>query len=136
MVSKLLWLSIEVVSNCSKPFISKNSLLLSVLKCKFFYTFFEADKRAQDVSDRGGETFKRDFLIAAGARHEGEGDSESCPLVLEELNETISVEDMSTRELGTCFSTKLACIAYCAQLILIDALKVTFTLGTLSVDAR
>ena len=57
-------------------------------------------------------------------------------MVLEELNETISVEDMSARELGTCFSTEFARIANGAQLILIDALKVSNLLSTLSIEAR
>ena len=56
--------------------------------------------------------------------------------MLEELDETVGVEDMTTRELGTCFSTEFARIANGAQLILIDALEMTNTLSTLSVEAR
>ena len=55
--------------------------------------------------------------------------------MLQELNETIGMEDMTTREHGACFSTKFAGVAYGAQLILIDSLEVTFTLSTLSVEA-
>ena len=56
--------------------------------------------------------------------------------MLEELDETVGVEDMTTRELGACFSTEFARIANGAQLILIDALKVPNLLSTLSVEAR
>ena len=111
MVSKLLWLSVEVVSNRRQPFLCKNALLFSVLKSELLYTFFEADQKTQFVSDGTGQAFKRDFLIATRARHEGEGYSERSPFVLEELDETVSVKDMTTRELGTCFSTEFARIA-------------------------
>ena len=56
--------------------------------------------------------------------------------MFEELDETICVEDMTTRELGACFSTEFARIANGAQLILIDALKVPNLLSTLRVEAR
>ena len=56
--------------------------------------------------------------------------------MFEELDETVGVEDMTTRELGTCFSTEFARIANGAQLILIDALEMTNALSTLSVEAR
>ena len=56
--------------------------------------------------------------------------------MLEELDETVGVEDMTARELGACFSTEFARIANGAQLILIDALKVPNLLSTLSVKAR
>ena len=56
--------------------------------------------------------------------------------MLEELDETVGVENMTTSEFGACLSTEFACIANGAQLILIDALEMTNTLSTLSVEAR
>ena len=136
MVGELLWPSIVVVTNCGKSFITKDALCLSHLKSELLNTLFEADKRAQFASDGSGETFKRDLLLAARARHEGEGDSEGGPPVLEELDDTVGVEDMTARELGACFTTEFGCVANGAQFILISSLEVANALSTLGVEAR
>ena len=52
-----------------------------------------------------------DFLLAARARHESEGDLEGVPLVLEELVDTVGMENMSTAKLHTGLLAKLACVA-------------------------
>ena len=95
VVGELLWLSIVVVAHCRKPLICKDALFLSVLKSELLNTFFKANQRAKFTSNGIREAFERDLLLAAGARHEGEGDSEGGPFVLEELNDTVGVEDMT-----------------------------------------
>ncbi len=40
-----------------------------------------------------------DRLLTVRAVHEGERDSERCPLVLQELNDAISMENVATVEL-------------------------------------
>ena len=57
-----------------------------------------------------------DLLLAAGARHEGEGDLEGAPLVLEELVDAVGMEDMPAAELHTGLLAKLARVADRAEL--------------------
>ena len=56
--------------------------------------------------------------------------------MLEELNDTVGVEDMTARELGACFTTEFGCVANGAQFILISSLEVANALSTLGVEAR
>ena len=56
--------------------------------------------------------------------------------MLEKLNDAVCVEDMATRKLGACFGSKLSRVANCAQLFLIDTLKVTGALSAVNIEAR
>ena len=56
--------------------------------------------------------------------------------MLEELDDTVGVEDMAARELGACFTTEFCCVANCAQFIFICSLEVSNLLSTLGVEAR
>ena len=61
-----------------------------------------------------------DFLLASRACHEGEGDLQSAPPVLEQLEHAVFVENMATAKLDARFVFQVACVADCAQLILVD----------------
>ena len=56
--------------------------------------------------------------------------------MLEKQNHTVGVENMATRELGACLSTKLTSVANCAQLLLVDILKVTGSFCAVSMETR
>ena len=56
--------------------------------------------------------------------------------MLKKLYDAICVEDMTTRELGTSFSSEFAGVADRAQLIFIYALKMTGSLSTICMKAR
>ena len=56
--------------------------------------------------------------------------------MLEKLNHTVCVENMTTRELRACFSSKLISVANCAQLLLVDILKVTGSFCAVSMETR
>ena len=136
VVGVSLWLSVVVVTNRGESLIGKDALHLCVPKSHLFNFLLEAEERAQFASDGIGDTFKLDLLLAARARHESEGDSECGPFVLEELDDTVGVEDMAARELGACFTTEFCCVANGAQFIFVCSLEVSNALSTLGVEAR
>ena len=113
----------------------KYALHLCVPESHLFNFLLEAEERTQFASDRIGDTFKLNLLLAARARHESEGDSECSPFVLEELDDTVGVEDMAARELGACFTTEFCCVADGAQLVFICSLEVSNALNTISAEA-
>ena len=82
-----------------------------------------------------------DLLLAAGARHESEGDLEGVPLVLEELVDAAGMEDMSAAKLHTGLLAKLAGVADSAELacilegILVAALLQAWEAVSLAGDA-
>ena len=49
-----------------------------------------------------------DFLLASRASHEGEGDLQSAPSVLEQLKHAVFVENMATAELDARFVFQVA----------------------------
>ena len=59
-------------------------------------------------------------MLAAWARHESEGDSQTSPFVFEELHYTVRVENVTTRQTRARFFTELLSVADGTKLILID----------------
>ena len=57
------------------------------------------------------------FLLAAWALQEGKSDTESAPFVLQKLHNTISMEHVSTSKSDTRLTSKLSCVANCAQFV-------------------
>lgn len=56
--------------------------------------------------------------------------------MLKELNYTICVENMSARQLGASFGTKLASVADRAKFVLVHAMEVPRLFGTSRIEAR
>ena len=135
-VGEFLRLAEIDVIRSDESLIIKNALCLGVQEGLFLNSLFERDKRTKLTGDRLGQAHNIDLLFAARAAHEGESNSEGCPFVLEKLNNTVCVENMATRELGACFGTKLTSVANCAQLILVDILKVTGSFCAVSMETR
>ena len=98
MVGKLLRLLVVYVVNVAQTCILENSLLLSMDQCLRLNLLLETKERSELGFDRLRESLHLDFLLAAGAGHEGEGDSEGGPLVLEEVDDAVRVEDVAARE--------------------------------------
>lgn len=63
-------------------------------------------------------------MLAARARHESEGDTESCPFVHEQLHDAIRVENVPAGQSRARLFAKLLCVADGAKLSLIDSLEV------------
>ena len=83
MVGELLRLSeIDIAFSC-QPLILKDPLQLGVDESFSFNTLLEADERAKFSCDLRWQSLDLDLLLAARARHEGKGDSQSRPSVLE-----------------------------------------------------
>jgi hypothetical protein len=104
---------IDVILSC-EPLIAEETLPLGVRERLLLNALFEREERTELTSNGLGQAQNVDLLFAAGAVHEGESNSEGGPLVLEELNDAVCVEDMATRELGACFGSKLSSVANCA----------------------
>ena len=66
-------------------------------------------------------------MLAAGAAHKAECDSQRVPSVLQKLNQAASVEDVTAAELGACLGTQLTCEADSAELIGVDVTVVVLS---------
>ena len=135
-VGEFLRLAVIDVILSNESLIIKNALSLGVQEGLFLNFLFERKEGTELTGDRLGQAHNIDLLFAARAAHEGESNSEGRPFVLEKLNHTVSVEYMATRELGACFSSKLTSVANCAQLLLVDILKVTGSFCAVNMDTR
>ena len=124
------------VIRSDESLIIENTLSLGVQEGLFFNFLLKREERTKLTSDRLGQAHNIDLLLAARAAHEGESNSEGRPFVLEKQNHAVCVENMATRELGACFSTKLTSVANCAQLLLVDILKVTGSLCAVNTETR
>ena len=113
-VGEFLRLAVIDVILSDESLIIENALSLGVQEGLFLNSLFERDERTELTGDRLGKAHNIDLLFAARAAHEGESNSEGRPFVLEKQNHTVCVENMATRELGACFSTKLTSVANCA----------------------
>ena len=49
--------------------------------------------------------------LALGTVHKGKLDTQGCPFVLEELQDTVGMEEMATCKLNSGFFSKVACVA-------------------------
>jgi hypothetical protein len=96
-VGKFLMLAVIDVILGDESFIVEDTLPLGVREGLFLNTLFERDERTKLTSNRLGQAHNINLLLAAGAAHEGESNSEGSPLVLEKLNDAVCVENMATR---------------------------------------
>ena len=135
-VGEFLRLVVIDVTRSGESLIIENTLSLSVQEGLFLNFLFERNERTELTGNRLGEAHNINLLLAARAAHEGESYSEGSPFVLEKLNHTVCVENMTTRELRACFSSKLISVANCAQLLLVDILKVTGSFCAVSMETR
>ena len=92
------------------------ALVLSHFKSELFDAFTELGEGGELLGDRSA-AFNLYVLFAAGAGHEGEGDLEGIPSVLEKLQHAIGVEDMAAAESDAGLFAQLACVADRAQLV-------------------
>ena len=136
VVCKLLGLAVINVTLSDKSFIVEDSLAFSVLECFPLNMLFKGNERTELAGNRLGYTRNVNLLLTAGAVHKGESDLERGPFVLKKLNDAICMEDMTAREFGASFSSKLAGVADRAQLVFIYALKMTGGLGAVNIQAR
>ena len=83
-----------------KSLIGKDSLALCILEGLSLNLFLQGNQWSKLSGDGLGESLDLELLVAAWAGHEAEGDSESGPLVLEELHEAVGVEDVAAGKLG------------------------------------
>jgi hypothetical protein len=134
---KLLRLVEVVVSRSRDALIVEDALLFCTGQSRLLDTFLEREERAKLIINGLG-IGNTDFhlLLTVGTSHEAESDPEGGPLVLEELNNAVGVENMAAGEAGTGLSAELAGVADSAELILINTLIVTSSLGAVSVQAR
>ena len=95
MVGKFLRLLVIYVVNVVQASIVENSLVFSMNQCLRLNSLFEPEKRSELGSDWLRDSLKLNFLLAAGARHEGKGDSKGGPLVLEEVHDAVRVEHVA-----------------------------------------
>ena len=135
VVGELLGVVVVSITHSGETFIMEDPLIFSVLKSLLLNMLFEGNERAELAGDGLGDTSDVDLLLAAGAAHEGESDSECSPLVLEELNDAICVEDMAAGKLGASFRAELCGVADCAELVLIDTLEVSCSLSAVHIQA-
>ena len=135
VVGELLGIVVVGITDSGETLIMENPLIFSVLKSLLLNMLFEGNERAELAGNGLGDTSDVDLRLAAGAAHEGESDSECSPLVLEELNDAICVEDMAAGKLGASFSAELGGVADCAELVLIDTLEVSCSLSAVNIQA-
>ena len=95
MVGKFLRLLVVYVVNVAQTCILENSLILSIDHCLRLNLLLETEEGSELGLNRLRESLHLNFLLAAGAGHEGEGDSEGGPLVFEEVHDTVRVEDVA-----------------------------------------
>ena len=98
MIGKLLWLLEVNVVFVGKTFIFEDTLISGIDQSLSLHDFFESKQRAKLLCNRLGHSLQLNFLLAARARHEGEGDPQSAPFVLQELHHAVSMEHVATRE--------------------------------------
>ena len=97
IISKLLRIPVVNVTSCFDSWIIKYALCTCTIHCLSLYTIFQTHERPEHLSDRFRENVRgSDLLFAAWAGPEGEGDSQGRPFMLEELNDAVCVESMST----------------------------------------
>ena len=75
MVGKFLRLLVIYVVNVVQASIVENSLVFSMSQCLRLNSLFEPEKRSELGSNWLRDSLKLNFLLAAGARHEGKIDS-------------------------------------------------------------
>ena len=75
MISELLGLSEIGISRSDDSFISKDSLLISILESLLLNILLQCKERAKLLFDCIGDSVHFDLLLATRARHEGKGDS-------------------------------------------------------------
>ena len=133
MVDNLLWIVEVDITRSGKSFVMEDTLVFCVLESFLLDMLFKGDEWAKLTGDGLRHTLDFDLLLAARAAHEGESDSESCPFVLEKLNDAICVEDVTAGKSGASLRSELGSVADCAQLVLINALEKTSSLSAVHI---
>ena len=95
----------------------------------------EVEQGSELSCDRFRQSFELDFLLAARAGHEGEGDPQRGPAVLEEVHDAVCVEYMSAGEAGTRLRTELCRVADVAELVLVYTIEVAYLLSAGCIEA-
>lgn len=104
IVSELLRLAIIDVTFSRKSFVSKKALFFSADQCCFLNLLLQAEQWSKFLCNGARNVFGHfNLMLAAWARHEGEGNAKGCPPVLQELNHAVSVESVATGEPGAGF---------------------------------
>ena len=129
-----LWAAVEVAILLSDTGILKDALLLSVDQSHLLDLLSEAQERTKLSSNRARETLDLNLLLACRASHKSEGDAERAPLVLQELNDAASVENVTAAQSGASLSTELSGVADAAQLVSVDTALVVLV-STVFVEA-
>ena len=83
MVGKFLRLLVIYVVNVAKACVAENSLIFRISQCLCLNCLFETEQGSELSCDRLRDSLELNLLLAAGARHEREGNSQGCPFVLE-----------------------------------------------------
>ena len=135
IVGKFLRLAVIDVVLSKKSLIIEDALSLGVQEGLFLNSLFEREERTELTGDRLGQAHNINLLFAARAAHEGESDSESCPFVLEKLNDAICVEDVTAGKSGASLGPELGSVADCAQLVFVDTLEVSSSLSAVCMKA-
>ena len=108
-----------------------------ILECLALNILLHVEKWAKLGRNLLGEALlELDFLLAARALHEGEGDAQGRPAVLEQLYEAVCVENVAAAELRAGLLAELTRVADSAELFLIDTLEVSGLLRASWLEAR
>ena len=114
--SKSLQVSLVGVSCSGESLAQVQSLVVCHLKSHLFEVVAQLREFGQLCIDLWAARV-RDLLLAGGASHEGEGDLEGVPPVLEELEHAIGVEGVAAAELDAGLFAELAGVADGAEVI-------------------
>lgn len=86
----------EVISVGGQTAVIKNALLFCIDEGLFLHGGLEVCQGSKSPGNRVGYTLELNLLFAFGATHEGKGDTEGGPLVLEEFDHATCVEHVAT----------------------------------------
>ena len=135
MVRVLLGLAKVGIIFILEAFIVEDALFLCIGQGLRLDLLLEVEQGSKLCCDRFGQSLELDFLLAARAGHEREGDPQRGPAVLEEVHDAVCVEYVSAGETGARLRTELCCVADVAELVLVYTIEVANLLSAGCIEA-
>jgi len=120
VISELLGLAKVDIAFFGQTFIVQEALLFGVDESLLFDGLLEAKEGSKLSGDGARNSLELDLGLAGWALHEGEGDAQARPLVLEKVHDTASVEHVTASETGTRLSSKFSRVADATELVCVD----------------
>ena len=107
VVCEGLWPAVVKVCRVRQALVAENPLLFGIDHRLTLNGLLQAQKGSKLGCNRPGYALKLDLSLAAWAGHEGKGDPQCGPLVLQKLHDAVCVEDVAAGQPGTCLRAQL-----------------------------